>query len=472
MWSAVVASMCLAYLVVLTTAIRRAGDRHLAFVVGALGLRYLLTAFPNLVGTPLPGGVTPIALSSLAVCALGLLVIDKRLLQLRALLPLYLFLAAVLLSGVANGKVGGTVTVLTKFVYLAVIQLSLLHALNQLGPRRVFGSVLLVFTLPLGLQAASIALGRDAQSFAGSVDDAVGELDPQEINFIGSYGHESGFSMILLAMMLCLAFWQSRRVVVFWGLVAACILGVLFANYRTTMLGVLPILLAIILVRYSGAFVARQRAFSMTLAFLVATVVGAVVIGSSDLASRFTDLIAIDLGSFSRSPNMLTTADRDLMSGRLYIWSQYLTAFRNADFGNQAIGFGPESWRGVFRLYAHNTFVSFLYEFGYLGMAAFLFYWGTNIAASLAIRDGLARLVVFAAYVGFTIMNLATMPIWQIEGLICLAILNGSLMHFGGRAASGRAGPKATARRQPPSGAGPHATMILDLGGSRDGGRG
>lgn len=471
MWSALVLSASIAHVVLIARLAVRARDRNLAFLLFALGLRFLMGAFPDITNPPLAAGVSLIALSSLAVCVVGLVVIEKRLLALRAMLPLYVFLFFVLVSGLANGSVGGTINVMTKFLYLIVIQIALMAALDRLGPARVFGTLLWVFALPLGLQAASIALGLDAAALAPKQNAEIAELvDVQSINFTGPYGHESGFSMILLSMLLCLAFWRTRSGLVFWGMQAICLLGILFANYRTTMLAVLPILLAVMLARYAGALLGRQRPFAVLLAFCVVTGAAAAAIGSSDLASRFSDLTAIELEAFSQRPTMLTDAERDLMSGRIYIWSQYLTAYRDANIAHQLLGFGGESWRGNFRLYAHNTFVSFLYEFGAIGLAAFLFYWGVNISGCLAARDGGTRAVLLAAYLGFTTMNLATMPMWQIEGLIFLGLLNGMLLHSLGRVER-RRGPAQASQEREPAPPAAQGAVIFDIGGPGNAGR-
>jgi hypothetical protein len=87
------------------------------------------------------------------------------------------------------------------------------------------------------------------------------------------------------------------------------------------------------------------------------------------------------------------------------------------------LGFGPEAWDGTQRLYAHNTFVSYLYEFGVVGLVFLLLFFATQTAiAAQAVPLALAARLV-AAFGGFIIANLATMPLWLIEGLILLALL-------------------------------------------------
>ncbi|MCL5777892.1 O-antigen ligase family protein [Limibaculum sp. FT325] len=472
MWSAIVISMSFFYTALVVRTASRAQDRHLAFVIVALGSRYLISAFSSATNTPVVGGLSAIALSSVAISALGLLIVDKRLLSLRALLPFYIFVFFVAFSGIANGKFITLFMVFTKFIYLVTIQLALFHALESLGPRRVFSTLLLVFTMPAGLQAISVLLGLDSRALGVTQRLSAGELNPQDINFIGPYGHESGFSMILLTMLVCVAFWRSRYGAAFWVLLAATILGIMFANYRTTILAAGPILLVIIFVRSAKIFAAGQRGFWVTLSVLAAIAASIVVLGPSELVTRFSDLIAIDLANFSRSPNMLTEAERDLLSARLYIWSQYLSAFREADIANQLIGFGPESWQGVFVLYAHNTFISYLYEFGYLGLIAFLVFWIGNFAMCLAIKDAGLCMLMLSIYAGFTILNLATMPIWQVEGLICFAVMNGCLLHYSRRTVGHRGLVDENLKGRAKSSRAASATIVLDLDQGRDASRG
>jgi len=111
------------------------------------------------------------------------------------------------------------------------------------------------------------------------------------------------------------------------------------------------------------------------------------------------------------------------MSARVFIWSQYIDGFVNANALNQLIGFGPDSWKGVFAKYAHNTYVSNLYEYGVVGFTVFIFMFGYSLNQALRIsKRGLSKIVAFSI-IGFLIMNMATMPLWNIEGLIFFAIL-------------------------------------------------
>ena len=93
------------------------------------------------------------------------------------------------------------------------------------------------------------------------------------------------------------------------------------------------------------------------------------------------------------------------------------------------VGFGPEGWVGRFSLYAHNTFVSYLYELGLFGIAAFLWILISNFLIALhTTRDDMPILI--SCHIGFFVLNLATMPFWTLEGAILYALLLGQTWHL------------------------------------------
>ena len=113
-----------------------------------------------------------------------------------------------------------------------------------------------------------------------------------------------------------------------------------------------------------------------------------VFVGVGTLArERFADLgTTLDKGaSLIKPAEHFTTEDKRLFSGRIYLWSQYIEAFLDGDIVNILVGFGPDAWVGRFTTYAHNTFISYLYEFGLFGLA------GTCGFSELEFPYGFAR---------------------------------------------------------------------------------
>src|SRR3546814_1351832 len=90
--------------------------------------------------------------------------------------------------------------------------------------------------------------------------------------------------------------------------------------------------------------------------------------------SRFADVATFlsDPGSLIKPPREFTQLDRQIMSGRPLIWSEYLYAYADGTPFQLLFGFGPESWAKSFDVYPHNTLISTLYELGIIGMIAML----------------------------------------------------------------------------------------------------
>ena len=150
-----------------------------------------------------------------------------------------------------------------------------------------------------------------------------------------------------------------------------------------------------------------------------------VFVGVGTLArERFADLgTVLDKGaSLIKPAEHFTTEDKRLFSGRLYLWSQYIEAFLDGDIVNILVGFGPDAWVGRFTTYAHNTFVSYLYEFGLFGLAGFVWILISNFLTALRVRDN-KGLVLVACHIGFIVLNLATMAIWTLEGAVLYGLL-------------------------------------------------
>src|SRR3546814_14715168 len=76
--------------------------------------------------------------------------------------------------------------------------------------------------------------------------------------------------------------------------------------------------------------------------------------------SRFADVATFlsDPGSLIKPPREFTQLDRQIMSGRPLIWSEYLYAYADGTPFQLLFGFGPESWAKRFDVYPHNTLIS------------------------------------------------------------------------------------------------------------------
>jgi hypothetical protein len=395
-------------------------NRYLLFVMAALWLRYTLSAFHQITYDPLIAGFSINALGSIFVVAAGIAVIPNFTFRLRHYLVFYSFFSIILVSGVINAEYKGLINVLVKWGYFFVISTALFLALRMLPTKQVFKALLVSFFLPVSLQILSIVLGEvKATENDGSA------------SFIGGYNHEAAFSMILVGFILVLG-WLERKTIkyhapLFFGAVFLLVL----VNYRTSMLAVLPVVFIFILTMLSERFESKYRLPVLAFASIPILILGLVI--SSSLAERFSDisLILNNLNELIKAPEYFSDAEQDIFSSRVYLWSQYLTVFSQSDFLHRMVGLGPESWSGVFDKYAHNAFVSYIYEYGYLGITTFLIVNIYLLKQALNNQSKILGRKLFFSILGLMIMSLSTMPLWNIEGLICYALIAGAVFAKG-----------------------------------------
>ena len=448
MWSASIIAISAASFFLLLKTINKNRDPYLVFILSAIFLRYFMSAYPSIVIFTKVAGLSLNAVGAIFVVFVGFFVIQKKYFSLSLLLPLYIFLGFMIFSGIVNLEIKGLLTGAVRLMYLITLQLALFVALQRLGPERVFRALLTVFILPVGLQAASILLSHPKGANSAGADFSSLE-ESSEVSYIGPYYHDSGFSIMLLSMLVVAMFWRTRRSAFFWAVFAAGVVGLAYANYRTAILSSLPLILAIVVTRYYSAFVQSQRAAALSAAIIIGLpITYATITTTSVIIERFEELLDITELDLSMSPAEFTRDDRKTFSGRIYIWSEYLTAMRHSDLSNQIIGHGPESWKGRIRIYAHNVFVSYYYEFGIVGVTIFTLYWISNLILCFKVRDGTTFVRIFSGYISFTILCLATMPLWQIEGNLLLALLNGTLMYEVSKSKRSGGPPKHQSRYQ------------------------
>jgi hypothetical protein len=425
---AVLVPATLALFVVLVLAARGVGSLTGRFVMASLWLRYMMGAYHSYTFKPLVAGLSGNALASIAIVGIGGLVIRKRHLALAVLAPLYLLIALALASGALNDDPAGALNSVVKYAYFGVLLIATFEALRLDDRERFTSRLIWVFSPLLLFQLLSIALHLPKGSELGG-----------GVVWIGGYNHEGAFSVALLTgfTVACLAFRLHpllRLLFLF-----ATLAGVFLAGYRTAMLAMLPLALATFWIGISHYVKPDQRR-PVSLVVLMVCLAGAaaIVVAYQD---RFADLVTFlsDPGSLIKAPRSFTQMDRQIMSGRALIWSEYLTAYANGTPLNHLFGFGPESWADAFKVYPHNTLISILYELGALGVGAMLLLWATMAAQAFGARRH-ERAILIAAHASFILLNFATMPFWQVEGLALYAVLCGYTLFSARAAAFSRAG--------------------------------
>jgi hypothetical protein len=402
--------VCGAALMLVLLQIWHLRDACVAFLLFATWLRYSLAVFHEYTYPPIILGLSVVALSSVIVVCVGLVVVGDRKLLLRRLAPIYAMMLVIVVSATINQAWIGAINAILKWLYLIVFALAAYTAMRRHGSDRVLGALVIVFVGPIALQWISVGSGLRSTNEDGSP------------SFIGGYQHAQAFSIILLTFLFVTCFARRiRATTIYWRLAIAAA-GLALANYRTTLLAAALPAAALAVSKLTGKLVRKQRGVAVLFLGLVTVVV---FVGIANLAQdRFADIgTTIHKGeSLIQPPQHFTVDEKRLFSGRVYLWSQYLDAYSRGDIINMLVGFGPEAWVGRFPLYAHNTFISYTYEFGIFGLGAFSWILIANFLMA-AQTNGDGKLVLLMCHIGFVVLNLATMPIWTLEGDILYALL-------------------------------------------------
>ena len=399
-------------------------NKYLAFAICAIWLRFFLSAFHTITYPSLVAGFSINALSSISVAGLGLFFLPFTVFTLRKLLPFYFLFLAVAVSGFVNMKIPGTINVLVKWCYFLVLTGAIFLSVRAQGHEQTFKKLLVCFFMPVMLQIFSIALGEvKATENDGSA------------SYVGGYNHEAAFSMIIVSFIFVLGLTHQGAVKLRTLLFTLGIILLILVNYRTAILTILPIAAIFYYSLVEQKLKPSQKVPVLTIVSMV--LIFAFVAISFSMRERFADVgtLASNLDLIFKSPMYFSEAEKDIMSARVYIWSQYIDALINSDLLRQLVGFGPESWRGIFKVYAHNTYVSYFYEYGYLGLVSFFYLCIYVLLITANVSDKRLAKILPLSLIGFLTMNLATMPLWNIEGLIFFAILIGVTLAKSAKAA-------------------------------------
>lgn len=387
-------------------------NKYLAFAICAIWLRFFLSAFHSITYSSLVAGFSINALGSIGVAGLGLLLIPTAVFTLRKLFPYYLFFAAIAASGIVNFEIPGTINVLVKWCYFLVLSGALFLSIRMQGHTETFKKLIVAFVMPVTLQVLSIVLGEvKATEADGSA------------SYIGGYNHEAAFSMIIASFVFVVGLTERGSIKFRSTLFTLAVVLLMLVNYRTAMLAVLPIVAVFYYNLIEQRIRPSQKVSVMTLVTMV--IILSFMAVSISMRERFADVgtLISNLDLVLKAPIYFSEAEKDIMSARVYIWSLYINAFVNADLLNQVFGFGPGTWSKAFELYAHNTFVSYLYEYGIVGLSIFTLLCLSIVLQAVSVSEPGLRKLLLLSFIGFLAMNMATMPLWNIEGLIFFSLI-------------------------------------------------
>jgi hypothetical protein len=406
----------IALFMLLLFGLRTAGSTSARYVVFACWVRFMLSSYHVYTFKHVVGPISGTALGSAGLFVLGFLLLPKRLLLSKVLLPIYLVLAAIGISTLANHVLLSAFEPITKFGLVIALAMHSYLALRNGDPKKFVLSLLVSFAPLLVFQIMSIIFHvPKATESDGSA------------SYIGGYYHEAAFSIALIALLIVIALTHAIPRWIKIVVIPLIMVSIVLANYRTAILAALPLLIYYALYGLSRPVDRRVRGMLVILAG-----VGVIVVGFLALMTltRFKDLqVVLQNGTaLIKPPNEFGAADRELLSGRFQIWSQYLYMWKDAPQLRHLVGFGPESWEQYFDLYAHNSFVDYLFEYGIIGVAALAVMFGSGLV--MALRAQHERWKLVAAHMSFIVLNLATMPLWLIEGNIVFGLLWGYTFYY------------------------------------------
>ncbi|MEO8723955.1 MAG: hypothetical protein ABI395_10625 [Sphingobium sp.] len=431
----------IAGLLLLIIALRNVEGRAAHFALVAIWLRIIFDAYFKITIAPIGGGMTLNALLSIATVVVGLVAIDRRNLLIRWMLPVYGLLIAVLLSHAVNGDIKGALNGVFKAGYLIVLILAVYEGLQRNGRARFSGAMLWVVAMLLLLQGAAVGLGVKL----------VNDID-HSITYAGGFGHEANFSVALTLAYLPTMF--AANLSRFWRLTLVILftLCLLFANYRTMLIPILPFVAFYCATELMKIWDKRSRPamiIGVTSLGVLALFAGAISAG--DRLNDFYTL-ASNPGQIIRPTASFTSEERRAGSGRSYVWSYYFEEYTNSAPLQKLVGKGTDSWGaavvsgddGAVRAYPQNEFVAYLHDYGLFGFTALALFLGNLIWLSLR-SDTVSRSLLLVLNLVLLLVQISTMPLWLMEGVLLYGLIGGYALY--GASQTQRPGRRAEMKR-------------------------
>lgn len=397
------------------------------FLFFLLFVRMLLAAFHSITFSPVVGTLSLISVSSILSVGLCFLVLplvkpaNKSLYVLpRAFVFIYAFIALMFFSTALNGELKAGLPSLLKWVYLLQLIMLFGYVLELDGLKKTVQTLLIIYAFPALMLLFSIFLGVSKRS----------ELDGST-SFVGGFFHEAVYSTLILtaafyALVYACVYANRRNLsVVVIGVIGFFAFSMI--NYRTTMIAFLVMMMALCfgLIKQAKPL---PRSFFTILILLGALGLSVIDVSNLDLGEareRFADLPSVvsNAAELMTYPENYSRDERRLFSGRLYIWSDYVSQANEGNVPQILVGRGMESWKDYFEKYAHSTFVSFYFELGLIGLLTFLVILTVLYRRLSRMVSVDLRTVSIAFFVAFIVLNMGTMPMWSIEGLYAFAFL-------------------------------------------------
>lgn len=349
-------------------------------------------------------------------------------------------IALMILSGLINGNLSLGIPEIIKWSLLYVLLLVLSKALIYDGLFNVIKSVRLLMMLPILLLLASFLIGEvKATENDGSA------------SFVGGYYHEAVFSIVVFTALIVNAFYyrliESNNILKQLVIPTVLVLLLFLVNYRTTMISAVIFFAFYLMYLFS---INKTRLSKFVVPAILFAVLSVSLVSEFNQVdnenSRFRDigLVINKVQYLSDYPEYYSFEEKRYFSGRVYAWNRYLYEYADHGLLENVIGLGMNSWKDYFNKYAHNTFVSAIFEIGIIGLLLLLLFFFKELLTTLTYISKPDQYLVFGALISFILLNIGTMPLWQIEGILLLVIIltykdeiENSLVHKTGKVISG-----------------------------------
>ena len=319
------------------------------------------------------------------------------------------------LSALLNNQIFQVIPSIIKWLFLLQFTLLLLLCMRNNGADRVLKALLIAYSYPCALLIFSIFLGEVKAS----------EADGSK-SFIGGYYHEAVFSMIIFtAAVLYLSSKlvdRKQKELYFVPMLLFFVVMLLSINYRTTLIAFIFTVMFVLYAQFNRQLYVQKIVYVFGAAAFVFI---ASMLDFSTIKERFIDIpeVIMNASALIDYPEYYTRAEQKLFSGRVYVWSLYIAEALDGSSLQFFIGQGMDSWNKVFLRYAHNTFVSFFYELGVVGVILLIGFFSGIAKKILLINNHSDKYYLFGFFISFVIINLGTMPMWQMEGIMFTSIL-------------------------------------------------
>ncbi|WP_232824669.1 O-antigen ligase family protein [Algibacillus agarilyticus] len=322
-------------------------------------------------------------------------------------------------SSIINHNQALAVASIFKWIFLIQLAALILKATDYDG----FYKVVKVFSIAYTYTIILVFLSFILRVYKATEGDG-------SVSYVGGYFHEAVASVIIIGGMAVYSLLESEKKSNSnkFKIFAVFSLLLILINYRTTVLASLLLSASLLYIIFLNTnFVTKHvTIFTGVILCLIISLAG-----PSNTLERFQEIpqaIGQSANLFDY-PENYTKDEKRLFSGRIYMWSNYIAEYLSGTNIQLILGRGMDSWKASFEKYAHNTFVSFLYELGILGLTLFSILILGLYRRIMTVKSSGVRYSLIGIFSSFLVLNLGTMPLWQIEGIILLAVILGTTEH-------------------------------------------